>query len=187
MDSCVCAVPGVLLKSEEPGAIVVGERRESWLAELYDRHGAAMYAYASALVRDAEMAADAVQESFTSLARLPRALIRIREPEFYLRRTVRNRCYSMLRARRIELATSEMDTERALSSGSTPGAIDVILDVRRALENLPVDLREVVYLKIVEGLTFREIAHATRANPHTVASRYRSAIRSLRREFSGRE
>jgi len=52
--------------------------------------------------------------------------------------------------------------------------------VQAAMEQLPVDQREVLTLKIWGDLTFREIAETLGAPLNTVASRYRYALETLR-------
>jgi len=52
--------------------------------------------------------------------------------------------------------------------------------IERALLALPAEQREVVHLKIYEGMTLQEIADATGESINTVASRYRYAIEKMR-------
>ncbi len=52
--------------------------------------------------------------------------------------------------------------------------------VEDALRALPSEQREVVYLKVYEGLTFREIGERCGVGANTAASRYRYALEALR-------
>jgi RNA polymerase sigma-70 factor (ECF subfamily) len=56
-----------------------------------------------------------------------------------------------------------------------------------ALRALPVEQREVVYLRVHEGLTFQEIADRCAVSINTVASRYRYATAALRRALAPSE
>jgi RNA polymerase sigma factor (sigma-70 family) len=56
-----------------------------------------------------------------------------------------------------------------------------------ALKRLPTEQREVVYLKVFEGMTFQEIADRCEISINTAASRYRYAIEALRRTLSTRD
>jgi RNA polymerase sigma-70 factor (ECF subfamily) len=56
-----------------------------------------------------------------------------------------------------------------------------------ALASLPVEQREVVVLKVYEGLSFKEIAELTDISINTIASRYRYAIEKLRGVLSATE
>src|SRR3954470_7245355 len=67
-----------------------------WIGQLYDTYGASLYRYAVMVLADPSGAADVVQTVFASLLRQRQA------PEFderYLRRAVRNECFSALRRR----------------------------------------------------------------------------------------
>ena len=57
--------------------------------------------------------------------------------------------------------------------------------VRKAVMSLPMDQREVVVLKIIEDLTFKEIVHLTGVSQNTCASRYRYGIAHLKRVLEG--
>ena len=54
------------------------------------------------------------------------------------------------------------------------------LAIQAALLALPAEQREVVHLKVFEGLTFQEIAEFTDESIHTIASRYRYALEKMR-------
>lgn len=148
-----------------------------WLGELYDRHAAGLYRYAVMIMADREAAADAVQQVFTRLA-----CSRRERPDVettYLRRAIRNECYSMLRVR---LRTAKArDSHEILETIAAPDWWpDNRLAVQAALLALPPEQREVVHLKIFEGLTLQEIAELTVDSVNTVASRYRYALEKMR-------
>ncbi|MBV9468194.1 MAG: hypothetical protein JOZ57_02980, partial [Abitibacteriaceae bacterium] len=48
------------------------------------------------------------------------------------------------------------------------------------LQQLPIEQREVIALKVAENLTFAEIAALLKISPNTAASRYRYGIERLR-------
>jgi RNA polymerase sigma-70 factor (ECF subfamily) len=58
--------------------------------------------------------------------------------------------------------------------------IDERLAIERALRELPPEQREVVHLKIFEGMTFQDIANLCDESINTIASRYRYAIEKMR-------
>jgi RNA polymerase sigma-70 factor (ECF subfamily) len=147
-----------------------------WLGALYDRHAAGLYRYAVMVLADTEAAADAVQQVFTRL------VDRDDRPEVeahYLRRAIRNECFSMLRERRRwPRATDSHDILEAMPAGAD--VPEERLAIQAALLALPVDQREVVHLKVFEGLTFQEIAELTDESMNTIASRYRYALEKMR-------
>ena len=148
---------------------------EDWIGPLYDRYGAALYRYAVMVLADPAGAADVVQIVFVSLLRRRAA------PDFderYLRRAVRNECFSALRKRRRDvLAAAGPILETVSAESDRP---EERLALEQALHELPPDQREVVHLKVFEGMTFQEIADVTGESINTVASRYRYAIEKLR-------
>jgi RNA polymerase sigma-70 factor, ECF subfamily len=149
-----------------------------WIGQLYDRYGASLYRYAVMVLADPAAAADAVQMVFL-------ALLRKRAPpdaeERYLRRAVRNECFSALRRRQRDLLASASPMLEAVDS--TCDRPDERLALERALRSLPAEQREVIHLKVFEGMTFQEIADMTGESINTVASRYRYAIEKLRAQL----
>jgi RNA polymerase sigma-70 factor (ECF subfamily) len=54
------------------------------------------------------------------------------------------------------------------------------IELSAALGELPSEQREVMYLKLWEGLTFEQIASMMDISPNTAASRYRYGLDKLR-------
>lgn len=152
--------------ASNPGAIV---------GLLYDLHGAALYRYALMLLADAAAADDAVQQVFTTLLR--RGPARLNSPAHYLRRAVRNECYSALRRRRAE---AEVDRPLLEPVAPEPRTPDERIGLERALRRLPAEQREVIHLHVFEGLTFLELSDELGLSINTVASRYRYGLEKLR-------
>lgn len=154
--------------------------RHSIVGRLYDQHGASLYRYALMLLADPAAAADAVQQVFTALLR-PAATIAFDNEAHYLRRAVRNECFSTRRRQRVR----DDEATRSLlePAGVAPVAPEERMALERALLALPVDQREAVHLHVFEGLTFREIAEHSGESINTVAGRYRYALAKLKAEL----
>ena len=140
---------------------------------LYDEFGSSLYRYAVMLLADAGAAEDAIQQVFAALLRNTGA---IDNEAHYLRRAVRNECYSALRRRRDVPAL-----DRPLLEPAAPQAVNVDerIALERAIVGLPPDQREVIYLHVFEGMTFQEVANALDESINTIASRYRYAIEDV--------
>jgi RNA polymerase sigma factor (sigma-70 family) len=150
----------------------------SLVGRLYDSYGASLYRYAALLLADPVAAEDVVQQVFAAVLR---HAPRLDDEAHYLRRAIRNECYSHLRRRRkqTELAS------RALVEPTVDGvAADERMTLERAIQDLPPEQREVIYLHVFEGLTFQEIADAADESINTVAARYRYALAGLRRALT---
>ena len=148
---------------------------DEWIGQVYDRYGAALYRYAVMVLADPAGAADVVQTVFVALLR------RRSQPDVdahYLRKAVRNECFSALRVRRRDvLASAAPLLETVEGQSDRP---EERLALEQALRELPPEQREVVHLKAFEGMTFQEIADLIGESINTVASRYRYGIEKLR-------
>src|SRR5262245_2069586 len=82
-------------------------QRQAIVGRLYDSHAASLYRYALMLLADAAAAEDAIQQVFAALMR-PDASLEFEREDHYLRRAVRNECYSALRRRRDSRQASTM-------------------------------------------------------------------------------
>ena len=155
------------------------EDRAALVERLYDAHGASLYRYALMLLFDHAAAEDAVQQVFAAVLRGSGAL----DNELhYLRRAVRNECYSTLRKRRDAPRVAGSVLEPAAHAQVSP---DERLALERALASLPPDQREVVHLHVYEGMTFKEIGDSLDESMNTVASRYRYALARMRSVLGG--
>lgn len=142
------------------------------VGRLYDQYGASLYRYALMILADPAGAEDVIQQVFAALLGGRR---KIEAEEHYLRRAVRNECYSALR-RRVRHA-GEGPLLAAAGPESRP---DERIALETAMRALPADQREVLHLHVFEGRTFQEIADLTSESIHTISSRYRYAIAKLK-------
>ena len=130
------------------------------------------------IVGDGDGAEDVVHQVFVKLLAGPAPRDDIRSAEAYLRRAVRNECYSWLRARHRDALEPRHAGGPSLEPVQpTPQEDRVMLE--QALRSLPPEQREVVHLKVFEGLTFAQIGDVTGVSSNTAASRYRYAIEKL--------
>ncbi len=148
------------------------------LAGVYDACAARLYALALWRTGSAEDAADVVQEVFVRLARAGEGLARVRRPLAYLLRMTHNVAVSTLRGRREH---RDVDTLLVADPGAGAEARFAARQAAAQLAKLPPKLREAVYLRHFEGLSYREIGDVTGVPTFTAASRYRLALARLRR------
>ena len=150
---------------------------EEMLEALYDEYAPALFRYALALLSSADDAEDAVQEVFIRVARECKRIGKIGNIKAYLFTATRNAAYSILRGRQ---RRNEV-TDDELPELATESADDTFMAIRECLARLPVEQREVIVLKVFDGMTFEEIARTVGESPNTIASRYRYGIEKLRR------
>ncbi len=156
-------------------------------------HLDAAYNLARWLTRNDDDAQDVVQEAYL---RAFRAFDRYRggDPRAWLLTIVRNTGYTWLRRNRAAetlLVLDDADDRHAEVAGDPalePEAqvlrsADTQL-LRAALEELPVEFREVLVLRELEGLSYKEIAAVTDVPIGTVMSRLARARRQLQRALA---
>jgi RNA polymerase sigma-70 factor, ECF subfamily len=149
------------------------------LERIYDRYGRGMLNFARALLGSADDAEDAVQEIFVRLARNAARVHRIKDLRNYLFRATRNEVYELLRSR-MRCERLEDGVARHLQESPPEAPSPEVVSILESFSKLPSEQREVVALKLFEGLTFREIGKIIGRSQNTVASRYRYAIERLR-------
>jgi RNA polymerase sigma-70 factor (ECF subfamily) len=147
---------------------------QRWLAALYEAHGRALLAYATALVNDRATGEDLLHQVF---ARLLSGGIGITGPPLpYLCRAVRNAAFNRKRDRARETALEGHDAWLEAPSGLE----EIALTIESAMRHLPDEQREVMALRVWGEMTFEEIARTLGISPNTVASRYRYGLAKLR-------
>jgi RNA polymerase sigma-70 factor (ECF subfamily) len=154
-------------------------RREA-LAELYDRHAAALFRHALALARRRPDAEDLVQAVFVKLATTGAQLLGVRAPPSYLHRMLNSAWVDAQRRTTKAQRAGASSTKEFFGLQPVGSGIDDSIDISRALAELSALQREVVVLHIVEGFSFREIGRMTGVSLFTAAGRYRLAVARLR-------
>lgn len=152
------------------------------LRAAYHAYAGPMYWYALSLLGRAEEAEDVVHDVFAALLRRGPGGI-ITQPRAYLLKAVRR---EVVRVRRRWGREAWYAEETHVSWVEVAEDRDRALDVDRAVKSLPEEQREVVTLKVLGELTFREIGQVLGVPENTASSRYRLALEKLRGEL-GRE
>src|SRR3954470_12714042 len=133
-------------------------------------------AAAEDLVQDAVANALAAQESFTPGTNFAA----------WMHRILRNRFISTLRKQR---ETTDIE-DLPMSAFAVSGAHDdrmVLKELSRALGRLPSDQREALFMVVLQGLSYEEVAQATGCAVGTAKSRVFRARRQLQTWLAGEE
>lgn len=147
---------------------------------IFRRHKDFCYRTALRITRDPHAALDAVQETFIHLAR--------QFPGFRLAGKMSTYLYPVVRHRALGLARRERrspDPDRLRFPDPPPAPGDDPPDLgalRAAIDDLPDAHREVLLLRVVEGLDVSATAQALGIPTGTVKSRLHKALRTLRED-----
>lgn len=153
------------------------------LGALFDLTAGRCLRYAQSITRNQEDAEDALQAAMVRITVKPQVLATADHPWPYFLRVVRNEALKIIRRRRSVNATAGF-IDKEVESVDHLEEDDNRRVIREALSRLPGNQREVVLLKIWEGMTFAEIADVLNKSPNTVASRYRYAMEKLQQQLS---
>lgn len=159
---------------------------------LLDRYKDKLYSYIHYVVRNDEVTEDIFQETFV------KAIITIQQGRYtadgkfsaWLTRIAHNLVIDFFRQERNENLVSNDETEVdlfnnvKLSDDNIETQLvneQVLCDVRRLMDALPDNQREVVYMRYYQDLSFKEIADITGVSINTALGRMRYALLNLRR------
>ena len=148
-------------------------------------HLDAAYNLARWLTRDDHDAEDLVQAAYLRALKFFGGF-RGENSRAWLLTIVRNTCYTWIEEKRGRGPETAFDERIHGALTSTMGPEKAVLrqedeqSVRRAVEELPVELREVVVLRELEGLSYKEIAAIAGIPMGTVMSRLARARERLR-------
>jgi RNA polymerase sigma-70 factor, ECF subfamily len=148
-------------------------------------HLDAAYNLARWLTRNTQEAEDAVQEACLRAFRFFPGF-RGGDARAWLMKIVRNTCYTLSHSNRKFQDAAEFDENLFSLNSCVPNPEQAALQndrdnrVRKALEKLPVNFREILILREFEGMSYREIAYITGMPAGTVMSTLSRARDRLR-------
>ncbi len=159
------------------------------LGELVRRWERRIFALTYGMLGREEDARDATQETFLAAFRSLRNFRGEAKVSSWLHRIAVNQCISRQRRAKVR-SESALEDEQETNAGSfamplsfSPAHVvegrQQTAAVRRAINSLPVELRQVVVMKEFEELTFREIADVLDLPLRTVKSRLYTALKQL--------
>jgi RNA polymerase sigma-70 factor (ECF subfamily) len=146
--------------------------------ELFDRHYSPIVRALAVAFDDAEGAADAVQEAFIQADRRWKTVGAYEDPTAWIRRVAINR---MRNHRRNRLRRAEIIA--AVRPLAPEDLTDALLDLRKALAELPEKMRVAVCLHHIAGVPVDAVAATLDVSPGTVKSNLHDARLRLRAEM----
>ncbi|GAB4338132.1 MAG: RNA polymerase sigma factor [Candidatus Abyssubacteria bacterium] len=162
---------------------------------LVDRHRGPLFGYLCRMLGNRQQAEDAFQEVFIRVINSSGRYTRRAKFTTWFYKIAHNVCVDMLRResyRKTESLfepVSETHNRARLHDilpSSNPGPAELLARrqvsdaLKKCVARLSADQREVFVLRQYQGLSFQEIARATRASESTVKSRMRYALNNLR-------
>jgi RNA polymerase sigma factor (sigma-70 family) len=159
------------------------------VAELYDRYAEEIGSFLKGVLRNSDLAAEALQNTFTKAVEsghtareetLKWWLFRV---AFHEAALLRRRDQVHERSLRQMARDSPAVSESAEQPHERLARDETLAEVRRALAELPPEQRQVVQMRIYEEKSFAEIADELSAPLGTVLTRMRLAMKKLSRQM----
>lgn len=127
-------------------------------------------------------AEDIVQDVFLKLFRSSESLSSVRNVKHYLIRSISNACKDFHRRKQDILPLEK--AEREMVSDDDLKMYEEYLRITALARTLPPEQTEVLYMKCIDGLKFREISDILDIPEATVKSRYRYAIQGIQKQLN---
>jgi RNA polymerase sigma-70 factor (ECF subfamily) len=163
-------------------------RREQFFETHVVPHMGAAYNLARWLTRNDHDAEDVVQEAYLRAFRFWESFHGA-DARAWLLAIVRNTCFTWLQQNRkpsLELVEDMPDLKSAQANPEALLLANVDAEtLRRAVEELPLEFREAIVLRELEGFSYKEISSITSAPIGTVMSRLARARTRLQKALQG--
>ena len=178
--------------TDEELVVAYAEGNNTAFDILLNRHKSSVYSYIYFIVRNREMTEDIFQETFM------KAIVTIKQGRYtengkfraWINRIAHNLIIDNYRQEKNEQTISNDECEVDLLNNSklADGTIEdqivreqILSDVKKLIEFLPDNQREVLMLRYYKDLSFKEISDITGVSINTALGRMRYAILNMRR------
>jgi len=178
--------------TDEELVALYGQGNNAAFDVLLNRHKDNVYSYIYFIVRNAELAEDIFQETFV------KAVVTIKQGRYtengkfraWISRIAHNLIIDNFRQEKNEQTISNDEFEADLFNNSkfSESTIEdelvktqILADVKRLIDYLPDNQKEVLMLRYYQDLSFKEIAEITGVSINTALGRMRYAILNMRR------
>ena len=151
--------------------------------ELFERYGAMVYRRCAAILGGDEAARDAVQEVFLRVIERRHQFRGESSPSTWLYAVATLHCLQQLRDRAGRTAKLALFADQPLA-GASRGPEESLALVQ-LLSGEPDDVRLMVYLHYVDGLTMEEVAAAVGYSRKTVSRRVHGFLAAAREQLEG--
>ena len=166
---------------------------EDAFQEILDRYKGLMLRTAYGIVKDQDIAEDAVQNALIQAWQHLPSLRETGALRSWLMRIVVNQCISFKRrlarsAIFLQQACAEQETEQASQIANYAGGImEGNWDLVRAIEELPAKQQTVIALHYYQGMTLPEMSQTLQTSENTLKKRIQAALSNLRRVLRNTE
>lgn len=150
------------------------------LTVLYDLMGRQMYALSFSILKNPADAEDAIQDAFVKLMQKAHTYRKDEAAKPWILTITRNAAIDILRSRKETIC---LEDPEILQQEHISPASEKDVDLERALLTLTDSDRQLVILRAVSGLRYRQISRILSLPVSTVEKRYQRAMKKLRAQL----
>ncbi len=165
--------------------ILIQQGDKQGLKEIYDEYGKTVYQSVYQILNNTHDAEDITSEFFLKLWNIADTYCFGGRHKRWLVTIARNMALDMLKKRKRELLTpfdgDDDNIAEPVDSFSVEDSVTGSLSVSEALERLDTNEREILNMKIIAGMTFRDISAVLDKPLGTVTWKYRNAVGKLKK------
>ena len=136
-----------------------------------------IYAVAYSVLRDFTLSDDIVQETYVKIMEKAVSYEKETKARAWILSIARNLAIDIYRKRSFDCSSENIEEE---DNHFDEGSVLVSMEVKRALDSLDDEERQIVTLKVYAGLKHKEIAHLLEINDESCKKKYQRAIAKLR-------
>lgn len=159
--------------------IQICQGNRNGLKEIYEAYFSYIYKVIYGILQNKENTEDMTADFFLKLWRIAPSYQAGNGHKGFMATIARNMALDFLRKNKREILNEEIGEE--MGSETIESAVVDRISIEKALQVLKPDERLIIHIKVMEGLTYREIAEALQMPIGTVTWKYQEAIKKLRR------
>lgn len=152
----------------------------NWLERIYEERKQELFRFLYVILGDKQSAEDALQETFLKAYMHRGKYVEMQQEKAWLYQIARNTAYDILRKRRREFPIEKEllydEIEKHIQHEDTYGHLTYM----EMTSELSVIDRDIVSLKVIAGLTHREIAKTLHMTTGSVKKRYERALNKMK-------
>lgn len=159
---------------------------EAALRELIERYSPGLRLFLCKITGQESLADDLLQESWFDVYRKINSLRSADSFAAWLYRIARDKAYRHLRRRSLPSESDDGNLAETIAADESGFSFDEAAELRAALDDLPLEQREVLLLRFVEDMSYEQIAQVVGRPVGTVRSRIHYAKHGLRAKLESK-
>lgn len=162
----------------------------TWIEDCVREHGPSLVSYTARLLNDTDRARDVVQNAFIKLCNQARHKVEAKAKE-WLFTVCRNEVMDILRKEQRMTPWNDQQAEQHPCNAPLPSetleSTETKSHLSRVLDTLPPNQRDVIRLKFLHNMSYKEISRITRLSVSNVGFLVHTGLKTMRQQVNQQE